>query len=162
MHDISPPLAFSSSQWASLWQHTYQRSNLNCPLHSVFRSQWTPCFPPLAATAELHWPSGCRGKGCSCCQMPWCFRVLLIKPFLSASESQFRERERRSWGKSEPLTSTVTRPAANTEPSHRSPTPSPRDDIQRSYSSAASPVCAAHGDRGFLMPLWYESSGWSG
>ena len=74
--------------------NTYRRGNLTPPPpRSVFMSQCAPCFPPLAATEQLCWPSGCGGKGCCCCccQMPRRFRVLLIKPFLWATESRSGE-----------------------------------------------------------------------
>lgn len=91
LHHISPPPPFSSSQWASLWQTPTEGVTWTAPPQSVFRSQCAPCFPPLAATEQLCWPSGCGGKGRRRCQMPRCFRVLLIKPFLWASESQSGE-----------------------------------------------------------------------
>lgn len=129
------------------------------PLQSVFRSQCAPCFSPLAATEQLCWPSGCGGKGCSWCQMPQCFRVLLIKPFLSASESQSGEREtklRENWT-----------PDLNCHPSSSkhwtqsslTPTFTQRRHITQVGLSSEPCVCSLGWHRGFLMPLWCESSG---
>lgn len=72
-------------------------------------SQCAPCFSLLASTEELCWPSGCWGKGC-------CYPCQSL-PHQDLSVSLWKPVWWDCWGESEPLTQTVTHPAANTEPS---------------------------------------------
>ena len=130
--------------------NTYRRGNLTPPV----------CVYVTVCTL---FPSSGRHRAALLALRMWRERLLLLllpdasalpsPPHQTLSLSHWKpvRREWRSWGEIEPLTPTVTRPAANTESSHRSFLPSPRDTARHSFSPAVIPVYAIQRGTGLSL-----------